>query len=633
MANENLSKKLDHGDAICGSDMANENFSKELDHGDAICGSGADEFFSYINHSVDQNQLKNLQEKYQREESVSWSQLHSISFMCRQASEHTVVDKTVDRLLQAKENVADVFSDADLVDKMHIKNRLATNWLKMCTDQSDSPKAPFTALQQELYLMMSHYYDLYYPCLDVTKTVKNIQNIYCLHVLNHLLKSQSHVLKNNENIAKMTAESRENSEFQDQGFVRPKVLILVPFRETALRVISIMLSLLKKGTKFEVSYKKRFKEEFSQDETDITETFEKMKAKPSDYQALFAGNTDERFQIGIAILRNSVRLYAPFYSSDIIVASPLGLRTCIGEKGEAHYEHDFLSSIEILVVDHADVALMQNWEHVLHIIQKMHLQPKESHDVDFSRVRNWALDGHSKYYCQSIVLSSINSPQVSSLLTKYCFNHRGLAVISRVNVKGSICSIPSHTPQIFHRLDASTFVSVADKRFEFFVQNILKKIKESKATHTLVYIPQYYDFVRVRNHMRREMKSGAGPKFAHICEYTDPKVVGKSRRSFVTGKARILLYTERYHFYHRPYIRGITQIVFYELPTFPHFYSELCNMMYRGKTSSALNPPSATVIYSRFDSIKLASIVGDARCDELRRSQKSVHMFVTGSKA
>lgn len=68
---------------------------------------------------------------------------------------------------------------------------------------------------------------------------------------------------------------------------------------------------------------------------------------------------------GISIVRSSMRLYSPFYSSDIIIASPLGLRTVLGAEGESKRDFDFLSSIELLVVDQADVFLMQNWEHVL----------------------------------------------------------------------------------------------------------------------------------------------------------------------------------------------------------------------------------------------------------------------------
>lgn len=68
-----------------------------------------------------------------------------------------------------------------------------------------------------------------------------------------------------------------------------------------------------------------------------------------------------------------MRLYSPFYSSDIIVASPLGLRTLIGVDGDAHRDFDFLSSVELLVLEQSDVFLMQNWEHVL--VRNLELRP------------------------------------------------------------------------------------------------------------------------------------------------------------------------------------------------------------------------------------------------------------------
>ena len=56
------------------------------------------------------------------------------------------------------------------------------------------------------------------------------------------------------------------------------------------------------------------------------------------YEATFAGNIDDCFRVGIAIKRNAINLYSEFYSSDLILASPLGLRTIIGAKG---YEQQF----------------------------------------------------------------------------------------------------------------------------------------------------------------------------------------------------------------------------------------------------------------------------------------------------
>ena len=62
-----------------------------------------------------------------------------------------------------------------------------------------------------------------------------------------------------------------------------------------------------------------------------------------------------------------MRLFVDFYDADVIVASPLALAALLADSraetpsGAA----DFLSSIEICVVDRADVLLMQNWAHVL----------------------------------------------------------------------------------------------------------------------------------------------------------------------------------------------------------------------------------------------------------------------------
>ena len=75
--------------------------------------------------------------------------------------------------------------------------------------------------------------------------------------------------------------------------------------------------------------KKRFYDEFSdKEETDNSKDF-----RPEDFKLMFAGNIDDCFRLGISVSRKSMTLYAKFYSSDIIVASPLGLRTIIGSQG------------------------------------------------------------------------------------------------------------------------------------------------------------------------------------------------------------------------------------------------------------------------------------------------------------
>lgn len=75
---------------------------------------------------------------------------------------------------------------------------------------------------------------------------------------------------------------------------------------------------------------KRFIQEFgvAEDETDTD-----AGTKPEDYKFTFRDNIDDCFRIGIKLNRKSMKLYSEFYSSDIIVASPLGLRLIIGSAG------------------------------------------------------------------------------------------------------------------------------------------------------------------------------------------------------------------------------------------------------------------------------------------------------------
>lgn len=52
-------------------------------------------------------------------------------------------------------------------------------------------------------------------------------------------------------------------------------------------------------------------------------------------------------------------MYADFYSADIIISSPLGLRMIVGAEGEAERDYDFLASLEVVILDQADIFLMQ----------------------------------------------------------------------------------------------------------------------------------------------------------------------------------------------------------------------------------------------------------------------------------
>lgn len=84
-----------------------------------------------------------------------------------------------------------------------------------------------------------------------------------------------------------------------------------------------------------------------------------------------------------------------------------------------------------------------------------------------------------------------------------------------------------------------------------------------------------------------------------------------------------------YVFLFRYSIRGIRNLIFYELPTYPHFYSDICNMVkLAGMEGEATL--TCTAFYSKYDAQKLAAVVGVERAAQMLQSSKNVHLFVTG---
>ena len=64
------------------------------------------------------------------------------------------------------------------------------------------------------------------------------------------------------------------------------------------------------------------------------------------------------------------------------------------------------SSLEVLLLLHADVFLMQNWAHVARVLSLLNATPSETRDTDFSRVRPYALDGLSGRLRQTLLLAA-----------------------------------------------------------------------------------------------------------------------------------------------------------------------------------------------------------------------------------
>lgn len=66
---------------------------------------------------------------------------------------------------------------------------------------------------------------------------------------------------------------------------------------------------------------------------------------------------------------------------------------------------------------------------------------------------------------------------------------------------------------------------------------------------------------------------------AFLSEYCTSKDVVRGRARFFHAQRRIMLYSERAHFYHRYRLRGIKDVLFYGMPLHAHYYAELLNLL------------------------------------------------------
>ena len=121
----------------------------------------------------------------------------------------------------------------------------------------------------------------------------------------------------------------------------------------------------------------------------------------------------------------------------------------IGAKGDEERDYDFLASIELLVLDQTEIFLAQNWDHLIHVFEHMHLQPQTARNTDFSRVRSWCLSGLARFYRQTLLFASHDLPEFRALFNHRCTNYRGKIKIMNPIAVGTIRHVAIQIPQVF----------------------------------------------------------------------------------------------------------------------------------------------------------------------------------------
>lgn len=496
------------------------------------------------------------------------------------------------------------------VRQVQLKGRLVENAQKEIAD--------FSNLEQAIIPSIFGYQDLLFGARTV-QNADRLRDITCLHALNHILCGRDRILKNS---AKISAAGDDlDTEFRDQGFTRPKILFLLETKQACVRALA---SITKLYNFEQQENKKRFLDSFSIAEQKFSDD------RPADFRELFEGNDENEFRIGVKLTRKTLKLYSTFYNSDIIFASTLGLRRAIESGDPKKRDYDFLSSIEMVIMEQADATLMQNWDHAEFVFEHLNLQPKDAHGCDFSRVRTWYLDDRAKHIRQTIVLSAFLTPKINTLYNKHMRNIAGRLKYTADYTSGLIESLSYGIKQTYLRFESPSHLTDPDARFKYFSSTILPSIMRipkpvEGGIGVVVFIPSYLDFVRVRNSL-----VDTDIAYASISEYTDATDVRKARSHFMNGKHSLLLYTGRAHHFHRYNLRGVKRVVFYGVPENPIFYEEIVGFVgksiERGEISKA--EANVRVCFSKWERMELERIVGTKRVGKMISDKGDVFDFV-----
>jgi U3 small nucleolar RNA-associated protein 25 len=214
-----------------------------------------------------------------------------------------------------------------------------------------------------------------------------------------------------------------------------------------------------------------------------------------------------------------MRLFSDFFISDIILASPLGLRLAMGKApktGDKHKDNankgknndlspDFLSSVEVVLMHQADVMYMQNWDHVEFIMKYTNKLPTAAHDTDFSRVRQYFLEGHADKHRQLLVTSHFNQPDLQAFFRENARSIAGSIRLKKHWGKGQLSNVIGEVKQVFQLVPGvKDFESQEDARFKYFKDSVLAPLVRLEQNHTLIVTPSYFSYVRVRNELMKQ---------------------------------------------------------------------------------------------------------------------------------
>lgn len=218
---ENTEGKIEESDGDEVDDVKIEINEKEEEEID----DNADPYNKHVLFDLHDSMLDSLQSSpvSTNNSTESWPVLGNLNIQIPKcdniSSEETEQFTIAEKKVYAPEGMVPKRIKPSNLNDLHIKTQIINNLLKVNKTVTDSEH--FTPLQGEIFAIINNYQDLYYP----ERTFSNSEEIrytYCVHAVNHILKTRLKVIHHN---SRLTKKDEVPEEFRDQGLVRPKVNI------------------------------------------------------------------------------------------------------------------------------------------------------------------------------------------------------------------------------------------------------------------------------------------------------------------------------------------------------------------------------------------------------------------------
>ena len=156
--------------------------------------------------------------------------------------------------IQKSSNVSDNMSDVKtLTDLLNlgIDPTLVNKWSSI-TKQIKS-KGVMKPVSSTLFPYIAAGQDLLFTDSNFENQAELIK-LLAFHCVNHALKTRKAVLKNNSKISGAEDADGISDDMRDQGFTRPKILVLFPFRNVAHKFVHQVLKIALTGSKKQVCF-------------------------------------------------------------------------------------------------------------------------------------------------------------------------------------------------------------------------------------------------------------------------------------------------------------------------------------------------------------------------------------------